>query len=289
MELDQIRLKLAAETDLLWWSWRFLSSMDQAQPGKPEDLSQAAECFLTLALADVDWAMDRLSSSDPESHLLTQILEPPRLELVLSRLKLDDQTREALVHARILSAVAFWKLQDVAGAEPLWRRAWAELQRVPVDARDEEWRQIAIGPAAVADYPTYRELAASRLAAGMEDFDRSMLLPTALNAAFLHRDWVTFDSWLSMYRALPGPLVRGHSRCAVLSLEGLRALDEGRVKDSEQAMQSLLELSVGEPFLSNDDVAGFPKRMRAERVRLDLCDAFDALVKKNDWRRLGEE
>ena len=54
----------------------------------------------------------------------------------------------------------------------------------------------------------------------------------------------------------------------------------------EAAMRRLLELGVGEQFLSNADSSALPKRLRAEGKHLDLCDAFDALVKRFDWRLL---
>ena len=125
-----------------------------------------------------------------------------------------------------------------------------------------------------------------RLAELKEDFWRAHFLPNALDKAAKHTDWPTFDSWLKEWKALPEPLLRGHSACAVINLEGLRALDEGRLPDVEGAMRSLLENAPADQFVSNDDTSALPKRLRAEGKLLDLCDAFDAIVKRVDWRLL---
>ncbi len=69
-----------------------------------------------------------------------------------------------------------------------------------------------------------------------------------------------------------------------MNLEGLRALDDGHPADAEAAMRRLIDAAQGLPFLSNDDTSALPKRLRTEELSLDLCDAFDALVKRLDWR-----
>ena len=78
----------------------------------------------------------------------------------------------------------------------------------------------------------------------------------------------------------------GHGECEVVNLEGLRALDEGRTADAEDAMQRLVDAAQGVRFLSNEDTSALPKRLQAEGRALALCDAFDDIVKRTAWRLL---
>jgi hypothetical protein len=52
----------------------------------------------------------------------------------------------------------------------------------------------------------------------------------------------------------------------------------------EDAMRRLVEAAPGVQFLSNDDTSTLPNRLRAEGRALELCDAFEAMVKRLDWR-----
>lgn len=113
-----------------------------------------------------------------------------------------------------------------------------------------------------------------------------MFLPGALAVSAKAHDWSTFDEWLAQYNGLPEPLRRDHSQCAIINLEGLRALDETRSSDAVKQMSRLLDAAPATQFLSNDDISALPKRLRAEGLALDLCDKFDELVKKKDWRLL---
>ena len=49
-------------------------------------------------------------------------------------------------------------------------------------------------------------------------------------------------------------------------------------------MRPLVEAAPGVQFLSNDNTSALPKRLRAAGRTLDLCDAFDAIVARTDWR-----
>lgn len=73
-----------------------------------------------------------------------------------------------------------------------------------------------------------------------------------------------------------------------MNLEGIRALDEGRFEDAERIFDDVLALAPSLEFLSNPEVSSLAKRMRAEGRALAVCDEFDAITKKRDWRLRAE-
>ena len=62
-------------------------------------------------------------------------------------------------------------------------------------------------------------------------------------------------------------------------------MDDGRVEDAVQAMRELVALAPGDPVLILPERSALSIRLRSEGVARELCDAFDALVLKRDWRR----
>lgn len=285
MTLDEIRKRADGEQDSLWWSYRLLDHVCGLEDNANEDLQAAAvDAFLRLATADVEWATAAVTAGGPAGHRLARFFSGERLAATLSRLRLPSTSEEALLAARMLAGSAAW--QKGESAEALYRRAWEQLQRVPEPDRDAAWKGVALTPAAYADYPQYRARATEHLTTLVDQFWRSHFLAKAIPVAARHRDWPTFESWLGERRALPEPLRRDHDECAIINLEGLRALDEGRIVEAEAAMQRLLELAPGQQFISNDDTSALPKRLRADGIAITACDAFDALVTRQDWRRL---
>lgn len=285
--LGEIRERLLGSHELLWWTFRFLDAVlgDINGAITEDDKSVAVECFLTLAVRDPAWAIAKVDSQGPEGHALATLLSEGRLTSALSRIRLASVKDDAMLRARMLSRSAHWERIKSTGDETLWHQAWQELLRVPEPERDEEWKSAALEPSSFVDYTHFRLLATERLAK-IRDFDRSMFLPDAIASAARHRDWPTFETWVAAYRALPEPLQRGHSRCEVINLEGLRALEAGHLQAAEASMQELLESAAGETFLSNGGVSALPNRLRSQGLYPDLCSAFDELVKKRDWRRL---
>jgi hypothetical protein len=288
MTFEELRERANGSTDTLWWTYRFLrAAIDRhaRQQGAVEEdaLGVAVDCFLRLAQHDPDWAAIALEERGPSGHGLATLLSAERLDSALSRLQLPSTKEDAMLRARLLSNSARW--QDLRGnGEAVWLRAWTELVRVPEAERDDAWKKLALGASAVADYPCYRALALEQLESLSDPFWRAQFLRAAVAVAFRHKDWPTFDAWLAAWRALPEPMRQGHNECAVLNLEGLRAVDEGRHVEAEDAMRRLVDAAQGVEFLSNADTSALPKRLRAEGRALALCDAFDALVKRLDWR-----
>jgi hypothetical protein len=149
-------------------------------------------------------------------------------------------------------------------------------------------RDRALDPAAHADFPAFRELAKQYLASVESEFWAASFLPSAIEAAARHKEWADFDEWRLQWERFPQALRRGGSDCTILNLVGMRALDEKRLGDAEDAMKRLLVAAEGETFLSNEAMSGFPKRLRAEGLFGGLCDQFDKLVKAQDWRLLDK-
>ncbi len=288
MTLDELRERANGSVDPLWWTHRFLEEVvERHSMGKTvvahEDLAFAVDCFLRLALHDPEWAAKAVGAHGPTGHGLAMLLSAQRLDAALSRLHLPNIKDDAMLRARVLCASAMWT--DLRGdGRDSWLKAWNELVRVPEPERDAAWKDMALGAAAIADYSRYRALALERLESLKDAFWRSHFLKDALAVAARHRDWPTFDSWLEAWRALPEPMRQGHAECEVLNLEGLRALDDGRRADAEAAMRRLVDAAQGVQFLSNENTSALPKRLRAEGRSLELCDAFDALVRRLDWR-----
>jgi len=285
MTLEELCRRRDQGKDRLWWCWRiFQASMKASEtPGETPDAQKATETFLELAAADPEWAIDMAAEEGPPSHQLAQLFGGGKTLDLASRIKLTDDGQEGLLRAEILCGVAQWSKADTEG---LLERAWAELRRVPEGARESTWTRFALAASAAVDYPAFRPLMEKRLESLQEGFWKAHTLPFALSTAARHKDWPTFDKWIAEYRALPAALTHGHEACAVVALEGTRALDEGRYGDAESHMRRLLDLAKAETFLANDDISGLPKRLRTEGRNTDLCDAFDALVATRDWRQL---
>jgi hypothetical protein len=242
-----------------------------------DDLRFAADCFVRLAQVDRDWASHAISGRGPNGHGLAKLLTDVGLDSVVARID------GPILRAGVLCASAAW--QDLrADGDETWKQAWSELIKVPDADREATWKELALGAAAVADYPQYRALALERLEVLTDPFWRASFLQEAVAVASRHADWQTFATWARDWDALPEPMRAGHGECEVLNLKGLHALDEGRHADAEDLLQLLVEAATGVQFLANDSMSTFPKRMRAEKRAIDLCDAFDELVKRTDWR-----
>jgi hypothetical protein len=211
------------------------------------------------------------------------VLSRPGFRAAVARLVLPDPKTDAMVRARVLSVVAQWQKED---ADMFWREAWTELTRVPAAERDDTWRRLALTPASHGDYAQYRELAQAHLDGLDQDFWRSQFLPAALAVAARNRDWLTFERWVAAWDALPEPMHDAHSACAIANMLGVRALDEGRLADAEAAMRTLLQVAPRDQFVTNADTSALPKRLRTEGKLVDLCDQFDEIGKRVDWRLL---
>ena len=286
MNLESLRARQAAQPDSLWWTHRLLAALLslRCREGREDHAGEAIDCFLRIAAADPDWALEAITERSPQGQYLIGMLSGDRLEEVLAAVQIPDAKSNAVFRAALLCDSASLS-EDNADLTP-WRRAWDELTRVDLAARDTQWRRYALHSAARVAYPEYRELAIEHLASLDRDFWRSVFLPGALDAAARHRDWPTFDRWLEAWHALPGPLRRGHKECQVIALQGHRAILEDNLPAAEAALRKLIEAAQGAEFLSNEEIAGFPKRLRAEGKLLDLCDTFDAIVQRKDWRLL---
>ncbi len=280
MTLEDLQRRAQSEPDSLWWQYRFIAAViDYRATPSPEAKTAAVDAFVRLAIADPQWVNEAIDVRGPPGHGLSVLLSGDRLQSALSRLRLASADGTAMLRCRMLSAAAN-VLQcdtcDKGAADDLLRQAWAELSRVPEAKRDAEWRTIAlgdtfvVGPAAIANYPLYRDLANEHLSSLTRDFDRSMFLGHVIPVAARQRDWPTFEVWVKIRRSLPEALVRNHAECEIVNLEGLRALDEGRVADAEAAMRKLLDSAPTTEFLSNEAVSALPKRLRAEGRALKL-------------------
>ena len=154
MTLDELRVRADGDVDSLWWTHRFLSravernSLGTVAPDA-DDLSFAADCFVRLARADREWASAAISGPGPNGHGLAKLLTDVGLDSVLARID------GPILRARVLCASATW--QDLRGdGDETWKRAWSELIKVPDADRDDAWKELGLGAAAVADYPQYR-------------------------------------------------------------------------------------------------------------------------------------
>lgn len=65
-------------------------------------------------------------------------------------------------------------------------------------------------------------------------------------------------------------------------------MNEARYDDAERAMAEVVEIAPRLMFLSNDEVSKLAKRLRAAGRAIRLCDEFDALTRKRDWRLLSD-
>jgi hypothetical protein len=283
MSLEMLRNRVTGSENSLWWTFRFLDHVVRDHGASEPDKSEAVDCFLRLAAEDPVWATRALTERGPEGHRLATLLSQERLTSALGRIELPTVKADAMLRARMLVASASWQ---GAKAGDLLRRAWAELCRVSIEERDDDWNDAALAPASVVDYAQYQILADARLLATTEDFYRAAFLPEAIAVAARHHEWSAFDRWVSTYRALPVSLLGDHADCAVVNLEGERALNDGRREAAILAMEKILALAATLTFLSNENVSLLAKRLRKEGIRIDLCDRFDEIVKARDWRLL---
>jgi hypothetical protein len=222
---SEIRERLGSESsDRLWWTWRFLElvlrDFGTDKDVSNEDASLAVGCFTRLSTADADWAMAKLMEEGPEGHAFSKLLEGGRMETALAGVEASGSATDARLRARMLIASARWT-HAAEHADPLWRRAWSELERVSPDRRDQAWKESALLAAARAAYPVYRPLVDEKLGNTQEAFWRAALLASALPVAARNRDWESFDRWLTDYRALPESFRSDHAACAIMNLEGL--------------------------------------------------------------------
>lgn len=287
--LDEIRQRAAAGGNSLWWAYRLVEVVAaRANRATEEELDLAVDYFVQLATEDPAWAMQSLGDRGPAGHRLGQLLSPARTRRALAKLRLPSTREDAMLRARMLISSALWSARRKEVADTAtWAEAWSELLRIPAVDRDGEWRTLALGPTSIVEYERFRELAEERLTELLtKDFDQSMFLPDAIATAARHGDWFSFESWTRRFRALPEPLRHGHSTAAIVNLEGLRALETGHTAEAVSAMRELVALGSGLTFPSNEDVSALPARLRESGRCPDLCDAFDALVQKRDWRDL---
>jgi hypothetical protein len=288
MERDDLSLRLSAGVDELWWRYRFLQDVLNAPGAAADELDLAVECLVRLTVADPTWAKRSLDDRGPAGHQLGRLLDVDRAHRALEGIRLTSSRDEALIRARVLVASVRWSARRGESQHvEIWQEAWQELLRVPEHDRDDEWAELAIQPAARVAYDQYRRLVNSRVVT-LDPFGLSHFLPDALAVAFRNDDWPTFEEWAMHFRALPEALRHGHGGAAVINLEGLRALREERIGDAERAMRDLLDVAEGLTFLSNDDVSSLPRSLREAGVGLELCQAFDRLVERRDWRKLSK-
>lgn len=290
MTREELLRRATSGEEELWWSYRFVEDVIRGTPegpeGTKEELDQAAAFFVKLALADPKWAAETLEERGATGDRYAQLLSGERLARVLERVRCEPLREEALLRARLLIATAHWAaLRSNEEILPKWQEAWSELLRVPEAERDKEWVRLALQPTARVAYEEYRRLAEARLAR-VRGFWRATFLIEAIPFAARHQDWPTFEAWARDYRQLPEALRQGHQLAVLINLEGLHALDEGRLADAEASMREVLKVAEGMQFLSNDDVSALPKRLRSEGLCLELCQAFAELVERRDWRRL---
>jgi hypothetical protein len=83
-------------------------------------------------------------------------------------------------------------------------------------------------------------------------------------------------------------LRRGHELCSLLSIEGLRALDEDRNDDAERGMHELVDAATEAVFLSNSEIAAFPQRLERAGLFPELCSRFRQIVEERDWRNVDQ-
>ncbi|MCA9625047.1 MAG: hypothetical protein KC731_38745, partial [Myxococcales bacterium] len=76
--------------------------------------------------------------------------------------------------------------------------------------------------------------------------------------------------------------------CALLNIEGNRALDDGDTERAEVLMRLLIDAAADAEFLSNDEVSSFPRRVAKAGLFDELSAAFADLVANRDWRNLDE-
>jgi hypothetical protein len=288
MKREDLLLRLSSGVDELWWRYRFLQDVANATEASSEDKDLAVACLVRLAVVDPTWAKASLDDRGPAGHQLGRLLDVDRVHRAIEGVQLTSTDEEALMRARMLIASVRWSARRGQSQRPeVWQEAWEELLRVPQEGRSVEWAELAIQPSARVAYDQYRELAIARIGT-LPPFGLSHFLPDALAVAFRNRDWPTFEEWAAQFRALPEALRHGHGGATVTNLEGLRALTDGRVDDAEEAMRALLAIGDGVTFLSNDEVSSLPRSLREAGLSLDLCDAFDRLVERRDWRNLSK-
>jgi hypothetical protein len=144
-------------------------------------------------------------------------------------------------------------------------------------------------PAGHACYPELKKLAQERLSTMKDEFYISFFLSFALPFAANNKDWSMYDAWAAQFRSLPAPLRRDYMHAALLNMDGNRALDEQRYNDEEQVLKELVEIAPTVEFLSNAATSGFVDRMRSEGRAISLCNEFDEIKKKFDWRLLDRD
>jgi hypothetical protein len=286
MDREELGRRVSSGVDELWWRYRFLQDVADAAESGPDDRDLAMECFVRLATADPSWAQKSLDDRGPAGHQLGRLLDVDAVHRAMDRIRLESSRDEVLLRARMLLASVRWSARGGVSQSPeVWREAWHELLRVPETDRDEEWAGLALQPSARVAYEQFRELARAHIST-LKPFELSHFLPDALAVAFRNQDWSTFEEWAVQFRALPEALRHGHGGASVTNLEGLRALKEGRTGDAESAMRRLLAVAEGLTFLTNDDVSSLPRSLRKAGLCLDLCQAFDQLAERRDWRNL---
>jgi hypothetical protein len=205
------------------------------------------------------------------------------VDAMLAQLTVDDP----LLRARLIvcGADSYREAERLAPERrEAWKQAWTELQRV--DARDAGWQETALLVTAIADYPAYRSLTDAKLADTHEGFWRARALEEAFPIAARERDWATFERWVTSYRELPSSLRSDHNEGVVRNIEGVRALDEGRIDDARRCFEELLAVAPRIEFLSNPETSMLCDRLRADGLFPELCDQFEAIVKDRDWRLL---
>lgn len=285
---DDIRPLLISSNERLWWTWRFLDDvLRDIHSGSVSDadLTVAVDCLVQLANSDPAWATEKLQAAGPEQHGFSSLLAHARLERALEGVRLTSTNTSAMLRASLIVTRAS-HLPTPDEANELWERAWVELQSI--DVRDAAWKEIALTVTAHASYQDFRLLADEKLAMTTKPFWRASFLSDAIPPAARNRDWPTFERWVGAYRALAPALQSDHDVCAILNLEGERALDEGDIEEAETIMGRILEIAHAVQFLSNDNVSRLAKQLRAAGRAIPLCDRFDAIVAARDWRLLTE-
>lgn len=289
MHISEIRAKRDGSDNRLWWTSRYLEEVIRRRgAATANEKDEAAACFVTLANADPQWALNELAEMGPRPHEFGELLSGDRLTAALETLSVEPIWEDAMLRAKLLSGPARWE-RDEARREDLWRRAWQELTRIPEAARNAAWDVAALAPASRADFTSYKLLVRRHLERIPRPFDRGMFLPEAVSAAAKYRDWEQFEEWAQIFRALPEAFRHDHGDCAIWNLQGLRALDEGREDDALAAMREVLGLAPTLQFLSNEEVSSLPRRLFESGKAPELTSQFMDLVKQRDWRTHMDE
>lgn len=259
-----------------YWSRRLcelLPFLDDA--GNHEDAMISA--IATLAAHDLDNILSE-NCLGLGMQLGLHVLSDEGCRKLEAKVRLEPAELQSYVRAKL------WLAGDIGPQRSSLRHQRAsELLKIAIGHYDtEDFYECLTLAFSKARYDDLKAIAATLLEK-VPPFvgDVAVLI---LQAAARAEDWPTYDEYRLRYseRKSRRPMSMPHEDCAVLNLDGLRALAAGRMDIVRETMTTLMQRGQNVEFLGAPETTLLPNALRARGILVDEANQYLALTRQDE-------